>query len=70
MDGHDLGEEAGWRRLRARYFANITLLDRAVGSITGALEESGLAGDTIVVFTSEHGEMARRPCHAREAGAV
>ena len=58
VDGHDLGEEAGWRRLRARYFANITLLDRAVGSITGALEESGLAGDTIVVFTSEHGEMA------------
>lgn len=57
-DGHDLATEQGWRNLRAQYFANITLLDRAVGKILRALEEAGLAGNTIIAFTSDHGEMA------------
>ncbi|MDA1347931.1 MAG: sulfatase-like hydrolase/transferase [Chloroflexi bacterium] len=57
-DIHDTTTEAGWRKLRAQYFANVTLMDRAVGRIMSALEESGLADETIVVFTSEHGEMA------------
>ena len=57
FEGHDLSTEAGWREMRARYFGNVSLVDRAVGEILGALEESGLSDDTIVVFTSEHGEM-------------
>ena len=57
-DVHDTTTEAGWRKLRAQYFANVTLADRQVGRILSALEESGLAQETAVVFTSEHGEMA------------
>ena len=57
-DLHDTTTEAGWRKLRAQYFANVTLVDRNVGRIMSALEESGMADETIVVFTSEHGEMA------------
>ncbi len=57
-DIHDTTTEAGWRRLRAQYFANVTLVDRNVGKILRALEESGLADNTVVIFTSEHGEMA------------
>ncbi len=57
-DVHDTSTEAGWRKLRAQYFANVTLVDRSVGRILQALEESGQADNTIVVFTSEHGEMA------------
>ena len=57
-DFHDTTTEAGWRKLRAQYFANVTLVDRAVGRILGSLDGSGLADDTVVVFTSEHGEMA------------
>ncbi len=53
----DLGAEAGCRRIRAQYMGNVTLVDRAVGDILQALEESGLADNTIVVFTSEHGDM-------------
>ena len=56
--GNDVASVDGWRRLRARYMANITLVDRMVGSITDALERNGLADSTVVVFTSEHGEMA------------
>lgn len=57
-DIHDTTTEDGWRRLRAQYFANVTLVDRNVGKIMRALEESGQARNTVVVFTSEHGEMA------------
>ena len=55
--GFDLTTEAGWRGLRARYWGLVTLVDRAVGVILGALEECSLADDTIVVFTSDHGDM-------------
>ena len=57
-DLHDTTTEAGWRKLRAQYFANVTLVDRNVGRILDALDDSGAAADTIIVFTSEHGEMA------------
>lgn len=56
--GNDVTSEAGWRRLRARYFANVTLVDNMVGSIVEALKETGVYDDTVVAFTSEHGEMA------------
>ncbi len=56
--GHDLTSELGWRRLRAQYLANITLVDEMVGTILAALERNGVADSTAVVFTSEHGEMA------------
>ena len=55
--GLDLRTGAGWRALMARYWGNITLVDRSVGRILRALEESGQADNTIVVFTSDHGEM-------------
>ena len=55
--GHDLTTEAGWRRLRVQYFANITLVDNMVGTIVDALERNGVADNTVVIFTSEHGEM-------------
>ena len=45
------------RKVRAQYLGLVTLLDRAVGNILRALEESGQADNTIVVFTSDHGDM-------------
>ena len=57
-DYHDLTAEDGWRRLRAQYFANVTLVDRQVGKMLEALHNSGQFDNTIIVFTSEHGEMA------------
>ncbi len=57
VPGHDLSTEAGWRRLRAQYYGNVTLVDRMVGRITAALERAGVADDTAIVFTTDHGEM-------------
>lgn len=55
--GEDVASEHGWRTLRAHYFASISLVDQMVGKIVGALERSGLAENTIVVFTSDHGDL-------------
>jgi arylsulfatase A-like enzyme len=38
------------------YFANVTAVDREFGRILQALKEQGLDKNTIVVFTSDHGE--------------
>lgn len=39
------------------YYAHCTAVDAAVGSILDRLEDLGLMENTIVVFTSDHGEM-------------
>ena len=56
-DPLDFSTEAAWREVRARYFGSVTLVDQGVGMILEALEESGQVDNTIVVFTSEHGDM-------------
>lgn len=40
------------------YYGNITQMDACVGRVYDALRESGLAENTVVVYTSDHGEMA------------
>ncbi|HEY6738356.1 MAG TPA: sulfatase-like hydrolase/transferase [Actinopolymorphaceae bacterium] len=42
---------------KAAYYAMVTLVDDEVGRILDTLEEQGLADDTLVIFTSDHGEM-------------
>lgn len=41
----------------ARYYALVTEIDHWVGQILDELERLGLESDTLVVFTSDHGEM-------------
>ncbi|MGI5817580.1 MAG: sulfatase [Armatimonadota bacterium] len=41
----------------AGYYGHITALDRNLGRLLLELEEQGIAEDTIVVFTSDHGDM-------------
>ncbi len=48
------------------YYAHCTAIDSCVGELCAALEETGLAENTIFVFTSDHGDMhgsqGKRPC--------
>ena len=53
----DITTEMGWRTLRAHYMANIGLVDKMVGKINQAIKDAGIEDNTIVVFTSEHGDM-------------
>lgn len=43
--------------VRRAYYAMVSLVDDEVGRILTALDEAGLAENTIVMFTSDHGEM-------------
>jgi choline-sulfatase len=42
----------------ASYYALITYLDEQVGRILHAIDESSLRENTVVIYTSDHGEMA------------
>lgn len=46
-----------WRRVTAAYWAVITTLDREVGRIVQVLKETEQYENTIIVFTSDHGDM-------------
>jgi arylsulfatase A-like enzyme len=50
-------DEAAWRDLIARYWGLASQVDTHVGRIFAKLEELGLDENTIVVFTSDHGDM-------------
>lgn len=45
-----------YRRWRAHYYANITLIDEGIGKILAALEQAGVLDDTLIIFTSDHGD--------------
>jgi arylsulfatase len=45
-----------YRRWRAHYYANVSLIDEGIGKMLAALEERGALEDTVIVFTSDHGD--------------
>jgi arylsulfatase A-like enzyme len=44
------------KRQRAYYLANVTMIDDKVGEILAALQSKGLLENSIVIFTSDHGD--------------
>jgi arylsulfatase A-like enzyme len=50
-------DEQSIRKLIARYWGLVTEVDTCVGGILNTLEKLGLADNTIVVYTSDHGDM-------------
>lgn len=42
---------------RRHYYGQISLIDEAVGRLLQVLDETGLASNTWVIYTSDHGEM-------------
>ncbi len=45
-----------YQRLWAYYLANITMIDEKIGLVLKALEEQGYLENSVVIFTSDHGE--------------
>lgn len=54
---HPIDTADDFRRLRANYYGLVAMVDRAYGRVLRALEESGQADNTIIVYTSDHGDM-------------
>ena len=56
MDEYDV-TDARIRMARHAYYGMVSYFDDKVGDLLGALDDAGLADDTIVVLTADHGEM-------------
>jgi choline-sulfatase len=56
----DVFTEAQVRGQRQGYLARVDFVDRQLGRLLDNLEANGLRDDTIVIYTSDHGEMLGR----------
>ena len=52
-----LASEKKCRKNMAIYYGMVSMMDKYIGKILDKLEESGLAEDTVVVFTTDHGHL-------------
>ena len=55
--GLSSGGWQSWREIVARYWGYVTMLDDLIGRILGELRVLGLEENTLVVFTTDHGDM-------------
>ena len=46
-----------WAPIVARYLGEVTLLDSQVGRLLGKIDELGLTEDTLILFSSDHGDL-------------
>ncbi|MBZ4690553.1 MAG: Arylsulfatase [Cereibacter sp.] len=54
------------RRQRAHYYANVSMIDTQVGRIIEALKARGVLDETIIVFTSDHGDCLNDHGHSQK----
>ena len=45
-----------WQPIVARYLGEIMLLDHHIGRVLAALDNAGLADDTLVIYSTDHGD--------------
>ena len=50
-------DQAQWKQIIASYYASITSIDKEVGRVIKFLKERNIYDDTLIVFTSDHGDM-------------
>ena len=51
-----MADEAEARRIIATAYGMITFIDEVVGDLIAKLEETGVADNTVIIFTSDHGD--------------
>jgi choline-sulfatase len=56
-------DEEETRRARAAYFAAVDYLDEVIGDLLSTLGDEGLLENTVVVYLSDHGELAGEHGH-------
>ncbi|MCY1722817.1 arylsulfatase [Prolixibacteraceae bacterium Z1-6] len=77
LDGVDGGKSAAFGDFgnehavesRRHYYANITFIDEMVGAIVQALKDKGMYENSIICFTSDHGDMLGDHHHWRKTYA-
>ena len=54
------------RRQRQHYFANVTMIDTQVGNLIAALERRGALDNTVIIFTTDHGDCLNDHGHSQK----
>lgn len=57
VDQFDVKDPASLRVIRRAYYALVSYIDDKVGQLLTTLRENNLAEDTVIIFTSDHGDM-------------
>ena len=57
MNGYPRFPDAVLRRARAGYYALISYLDEKIGELIQALKDNGQYENTVILYTSDHGDM-------------
>lgn len=57
LETYDISDRESLRRVRRAYYALVTFVDMMVGELLEQLADAGLEKNTIVIFTSDHGDM-------------
>ncbi len=55
-----------WQENRAMYMGLMTLVDDQIGKLLQSVERAGVLDDTVVLFTTDHGDMLGDHGHARK----
>ena len=59
-----------WQQVVAKYYGDITLVDTCLGRVVDAVEEMGIAANTVVIFASDHGDSMGSHKHFEKAGSM
>lgn len=59
-----------WSKVVAKYYGVISYVDACFGKLMEGLEESGLSNNTIVVFSTDHGDAMGSHKHFEKAGTL
>jgi arylsulfatase A-like enzyme len=54
------------RRQRQHYFANVSMIDAQMAKVIEAVERRGVLDDTIIIFTSDHGDSLNDHGHSQK----
>lgn len=58
--------EEQMQRQRRHYYANVSMIDEQVGLLIEALERRGVLDNTVIVFTSDHGDCLNDHGHSQK----
>ena len=59
-----------WQQAVAKYYGDVTLLDTCLGRVVAAVEDAGIAADTVIIFSADHGDSMGSHKHFEKAGTM
>ena len=59
-----------WKQVVAKYYGDVSLIDDLVGLTLQAIEDAGIADNTIFIFSTDHGDSTGSHKHFEKAGTM